>query len=89
MLTALDEETSRVRGFEAGIDDYVTKPFSIREILGRLRAILRRSEPADLSTRRISTTRRVRNASPDKIPQIPGFCIAGAWHPAGFVGGVI
>src|SRR5438093_6478765 len=44
MLTAQDHETNRVYGFEAGADDYVTKPFSIRELLGRVRAILRRSE---------------------------------------------
>ena len=44
MLTAQDHESNRVQGFEAGADDYVTKPFSIRELLGRVRAILRRSE---------------------------------------------
>src|SRR6478672_147282 len=44
MLTAQDGETHRVRGFDAGADDYVTKPFSVRELLGRVRAILRRSE---------------------------------------------
>jgi two-component system, OmpR family, phosphate regulon response regulator PhoB len=43
MLTAKGEEADRVRGFEAGADDYVTKPFSVRELVLRLRAILRRS----------------------------------------------
>ena len=42
MLTALGEETDRVVGFETGADDYVTKPFSPRELLARVRAVLRR-----------------------------------------------
>jgi two-component system phosphate regulon response regulator PhoB len=43
MLTARGEEGDRVRGFEVGADDYVTKPFSVRELVLRLKAILRRS----------------------------------------------
>jgi two-component system phosphate regulon response regulator PhoB len=46
MLTAKGEEADRVRGFEVGADDYVTKPFSVRELVLRLKAILRRSGPA-------------------------------------------
>src|SRR5262245_29329032 len=46
MLTADDQESSRVQGFDAGADDYVSKPFSVRELLGRIRAILRRSARA-------------------------------------------
>jgi two-component system response regulator RegX3 len=45
MLTARDEETDRVLGLELGADDYVTKPFSPRELVARIRAILRRAEP--------------------------------------------
>ena len=45
MLTARDEEPDRVVGFELGADDYVTKPFSPRELEARIRAILRRAEP--------------------------------------------
>jgi DNA-binding response OmpR family regulator len=44
MLTARDEEADIVLGFEAGADDYVTKPFSMRELISRTRAILRRRE---------------------------------------------
>lgn len=44
MLTARGEEIDRVVGFEIGADDYVTKPFSPRELLGRVKAILRRSK---------------------------------------------
>lgn len=43
MLTALGDEDARVAGFEAGADDYVSKPFSQRELLLRLRALLRRT----------------------------------------------
>lgn len=43
MLTAKGEETNRVQGFEVGVDDYVVKPFSPREVIYRVRAILRRS----------------------------------------------
>ena len=45
MLTALRAEDDRVRGFDLGADDYVTKPFSPRELVGRVRAILRRAGP--------------------------------------------
>jgi DNA-binding response OmpR family regulator len=44
-LTARDEEVDRIVGLELGADDYVTKPFSPREVVARIRAILRRSEP--------------------------------------------
>lgn len=45
MLTARGEEADRVLGLDLGADDYVTKPFSIRELLARVRALLRRSYP--------------------------------------------
>jgi DNA-binding response OmpR family regulator len=44
MLTARSEEADRVLGLEAGADDYLTKPFSMRELLARVRAILRRAD---------------------------------------------
>ena len=50
MLTARGEEADRVVGLELGADDYVVKPFSAREVVARIRAVLRRSdapEPAD------------------------------------------
>jgi len=49
MLTARGEEEDKVRGFEAGVDDYVTKPFSPRELLARIRAVLRRAGRLDAS----------------------------------------
>jgi two-component system alkaline phosphatase synthesis response regulator PhoP len=45
MLTARGEEADRVRGLELGADDYIAKPFSLRELLARVRAVLRRPGP--------------------------------------------
>ena len=46
MLTARAEEADRIRGLETGADDYITKPFSPRELVARVRAVLRRLRPA-------------------------------------------
>ena len=46
MLTARDSESERVAGLELGADDYVTKPFSVRELVARVRAVLRRADDA-------------------------------------------
>ena len=51
MLTARDEEVDRVTGLELGADDYVTKPFSPRELTARVRAVLRRVEPDETDDR--------------------------------------
>lgn len=45
MLTARGEETDRVRGLETGADDYVVKPYSVNELIARVRAMLRRTRP--------------------------------------------
>jgi DNA-binding response OmpR family regulator len=67
MLTAKTEETDKVAGFAVGADDYLTKPFSLRELAARVKAILRRMErirehesdaPLDLAGLLIDPTRR-------------------------------
>ncbi|SFK16725.1 response regulator transcription factor [Cellulomonas sp. KH9] len=50
MLTAKDDEIDKVVGLELGADDYVTKPYSSRELLARIRAVLRRREPVVRAT---------------------------------------
>ena len=50
MLTARKEEMDRVLGLELGADDYVTKPFGVRELMARIKALLRRAAPASEST---------------------------------------
>jgi two-component system, OmpR family, response regulator RegX3 len=60
MLTARGEEPDRIVGLELGADDYVVKPFSAREVVARIRAVLRRSEapgPADESVRVVGDVR--------------------------------
>jgi two-component system phosphate regulon response regulator PhoB len=51
LLTARGEEEDRVRGFEVGADDYVTKPFSTRELIARIKAVLRRTGRLSKSSR--------------------------------------
>lgn len=53
MLTAKGEEDDRVRGLELGADDYVTKPFSPRELVSRVRAVLRRTEAGGFTSREV------------------------------------
>lgn len=47
MVTVRDQEDDKVHALEAGADDYVTKPFRLRELIARLRAVLRRTRPVD------------------------------------------
>jgi DNA-binding response OmpR family regulator len=50
VVTALDDEASLLKGFDAGADDYITKPFRTQELLARIKANLRRAEGAEPST---------------------------------------
>jgi DNA-binding response OmpR family regulator len=54
MLTARGEEADRIVGLELGADDYVTKPFSPRELAARVRTVLRRAQPGALRNERLS-----------------------------------
>lgn len=53
MITARGEEIDRVVGFEVGADDYVVKPFSVRELLLRVKAVLRRAKPGETGSKLI------------------------------------
>jgi len=64
MLTARTEEVDQVLGLEVGADDYINKPFSIRQVLARVRAMLRRVE---LDSQRPTTT----ETSPHEAPHMP------------------
>ncbi|HSB19772.1 MAG TPA: winged helix-turn-helix domain-containing protein [Anaeromyxobacteraceae bacterium] len=57
ILTAKGEEVDRVVGFELGADDYVTKPFSVRELVLRLQAVLRRGGPRETAAERVGSIR--------------------------------
>lgn len=52
MITARDDEVDRVLGLELGADDYVSKPFGVRELVARIRAVTRRARPTGADTRR-------------------------------------
>jgi two-component system response regulator RegX3 len=77
MLTAKDSEVDKVVGLEIGADDYVTKPFSARELVARIRAVLRRrgNEPDDLVSSvlesgpvRMDVDRHVVSVNSDTVP---------------------
>lgn len=70
MLTARGDETDRVVGLELGADDYVGKPFSPRELLARLRAVLRRARPEVMSEQ--LTTGDIRVDVPSRIATLKG-----------------
>jgi len=70
MLTARGEESERVRGLATGADDYIVKPFSVPELVARVKALLRRAKPETLTSVLVSgdieldrETRRVRRSS--------------------------
>ena len=60
MLTARNEEADRILGLEMGADDYLTKPFATRELLARIRAILRRTRMIPAQLRELKTSRMLR-----------------------------
>ncbi len=53
MLTARGEEEDRIKGLELGADDYITKPFSPRELVSRIKAVLRRSESGGIASKEV------------------------------------
>ena len=71
MLTARDSEIDKVVGLELGADDYVTKPFSSRELVARIRAVLRRA-----------AARRRDRRPPRWRPARSGWTSSGTWSPS-------
>ena len=77
MLTARAEEADKITGLDAGADDYLTKPFSTKELLARIRAVLRRKAPEALDTavevsglRLDPATRRVTRRVEDNLREV-------------------
>ena len=70
MLTAKGEEVDRVIGLEMGADDYLSKPFGSRELIARIKAVLRRSQESTLEARSEQSSRSAIGSS------------AGIWIPA-------
>lgn len=65
LLTAKSDEDDKIKGFDAGIDDYVVKPFSPKELLARIRAVLRRSN-ADVEGKGLSAGKLILDRSAKK-----------------------
>jgi len=68
MLTARSEEADKIRGLDAGADDYVTKPFSVGELIARMRAIFRRAErPVEQASETFKVGRAVVNLAAQSV----------------------
>jgi sigma-B regulation protein RsbU (phosphoserine phosphatase) len=92
MLTAKAEEADRVRGLDLGADDYVTKPFGVRELTARIRSILRNRRDALGDQGRLAAELRSaadvqRSLFPRARPRLGTFDCAGCCRPASAVGG--
>jgi phosphoserine phosphatase RsbU/P len=92
MLSARSEEGDRVVGLDLGANDYVSKPFSLRELLARVRALLRHEREHHLDEARLSgelemATKVQQGLFPRVLPEAPGLDYAGICRPARGVSG--
>jgi len=76
MLTGADHEADRVLGLEMGADDYVLKPFSSRELVARVRAVLRRVRPAAAASVPVMTFRRLTVDTSARVASVDGSPLA-------------
>jgi DNA-binding response OmpR family regulator len=85
MLTAKTDEIDKVVGLELGADDYVTKPFNMRELLARVRALLRRAEavPSTRSTGNSSSSCCRTRARSSALPTLSGWPTTWSASPTG------
>ena len=77
MLTARGEESERVRGLATGADDYIVKPFSVPELLARVRALLRRASPERVAMVLIDRRSRARPREEARVALEPARSISG------------
>ncbi|MGB3245070.1 MAG: response regulator [Sulfitobacter sp.] len=73
MVTGKDDVIDRVVGLEVGADDYITKPFHVREVIARIRSVLRRAEPSSAVTKDGAEA----NPAPDGASESAHFCFDG------------
>ncbi len=82
ILTARREETDKVLGLESGADDYLTKPFGVRELVARVRALLRRHRPAASAPVALAATARTDAAAGSEHEKAPAAAAAPVLSPA-------
>lgn len=88
MISARSTETDKLAGLEAGADDYLTKPFSTRELRARVAALFRRPRTAASEDAELDRAVEVqRGLLPDAPPDLPGYEVAAAFQPSRLVGG--